>query len=316
MRSFKCSPVFDWSPRRDDVAQYVPNAVVKNMSTNRYKPARCSGWFDTPMGGPVRVTVVDPHSRSTLTREYAEIWYSTVARICNYIDEICGSDPFRPASIDMVIYLWNKPKRLSCDSASIDSSHANTGVTIHNPNGTSRILVYRKEEAVKTVIHELLHAFRFGDWANSDPELMRRVKNLAAGFGFKLTSTVPIRPTEALVDTMAIRIAVHLFRKCTWDDCVDYAKRVRNKLMHAFQGSDWVQSTHAFEYYVVKCELMTNIEQLMAAHLFGLMRPDKQKVRSLLPSSSKKIAKGKKTGLNQKSFSLRMTPTRLASLLT
>ena len=62
-------------------------------------------------------------------------------------------------------------------------ANVNTGYTPGHFDGQRSVLIYRREEALKTVAHEILHCYGFGDWANHDPEVIGSCHSAADEMG-------------------------------------------------------------------------------------------------------------------------------------
>lgn len=309
------SEVFEWSAP-DESTRFMPVEALAHMQDGRAKLARQSEWF-MMRGVPVRLTVVDPHADAGVSERKMDEWIAVAKKVTAAVDNLSGPDPVRPASLDVTMYLWNGRKVLRPGDGGISPRNANTGVTTRDlVTGNSRILVYRREEAVKTLVHEMLHAYRFGDWANEDDEMQEMVLALAGSRRLRMASTESLKPTEALVDAMAVRITEHLFGGSTWGECVAHAERLAERLIAhcAENGGEWRQSTGAFEYYCVKPLLMRGINELIAAHLSGLQRPDKPKIRALVRPASGEYSVSRVAAKRRPSAAmcLRMTPHRLA----
>lgn len=314
--------VFGWSPPAES-SRFVPDEALADMKNGEFKPARTSGWF--VVGSvPVRITVVDPHASRTFRKVKADKWISVARKTVETIDCLSGEKALRPASVDVTVYLWKGKKTLPWADCPVSPRNANTGVTSRNlATGESAILVYREEESVKTLIHEMLHAFRFGDWANDDEEMHRGCESLVAANGIRMSTEEDLKPTEALVDAMAVRLAAYLFGGRSWSDCLSYAERLSERLVERCGragGGVWKQTTGAFEYYCVKPVFMRGMNELLAAHAYGLQNPDKPKVRSILRSFGP-ASRGRQEysalrrrlkATEPKTVCLRMTPHRLA----
>lgn len=313
------SDVFAWNAP-DESSRYVPADALAHMREGGAKPARRSDWFKM-RSVPVRLTVVDPHAAAGVSRRRMDRWVAVAKTATAAIDNLSGPDPLRPASLDVTVYLWNGRKLLLPEDDGIAPRNANTGVTSRElATGHARVLVYRREEAVKTLVHELLHAYRFGDWANEDAEMQERVRALAGAKRLRVASDEALKPTEALVDAMAVRMTEHLFGGRSWGDCLRHAERLAARLVArcACDGGEWRQTTGAFEYYCVKTLLMRGMNDFLAAHLSGLQRPDKGKVRALLrpeaflPQQEYSLARSAHKSRPAAAMCLRMTPHRLA----
>lgn len=319
----KCSPVFGWVPP-DHSSTYVPEEALANMNNGIFKPARTSDWF-VVRSVPMRVTIVDPNASKTIRKEKMEKWVCITRKIAEAIDCLSGEKALKPASVDVTIYLWKGKKWLLWSDSSITPKNVNTGVnTRHLITGKSSILVYRQEEAVKTLVHEMLHAYRFGDWANDDEEMHRKCESFVLSKGISICTNEDLKPTEALVDAMAVRLAVHLFGGRTWSECLSYAERLSDKLVRRccnMADGIWKQTTGAFEYYCVKPLFMRRMNDFIDAHMSGgLQKPDKKKVRSIFGSLNSVNRSNREYSLGQrqdkagksKSICLRMTPHSLA----
>ena len=312
----KHSGVVDWSAP-DESTRFVPAEALAHMRGGRAKPARRSEWFRMRTV-PVRLTVVDPHAKAGVSGRRMDEWISATKTVTAAVDNLSGPDPLRPSSLDITVYLWNGRKLLLPDDDGISPRNANTGVTARDlVTGNARILVYRREEALKTLVHEMLHAYRFADWANEDAEMHDLVRALASARRLRVASAESLKPTEALVDAMAIRMTQHLFGGRTWQECLDHAERLAERLVArcAERGGEWRQSTGAFEYYCVKPLLMRGMNAFLAAHLSGLQRPDKPKVRALVrhdPLRAREYSRAHKSR-SHAAVRLRMTPHSLAS---
>lgn len=302
----------------DESTRFVSPDALSDMRDGRTKLARRSDQFRM-RGVPVRVTVVDPKAQGGIAPEKMDEWIRVVQTITAAVDNLSGPDPLRPSSLDVTLYLWSGRKWLQPDDDVISPRNANTGVTIRDlATGNTRILVYRNEEAVKTLVHEMLHAYRFGDWANEDDEMHELVMSLASAKRLRMVSPEGMKPTEALVDALAIRLTEHLFGGRSWDECFRHAERLSERLVARClrSGGEWRQSTGAFEYYCVKPVLMRGMNEFIAAHLSGLQRPDKAKVRAILSGPSREYSPGRRVikTAPRSAICLRMTPPRLADL--
>ena len=299
-----CGPVFGWVPDEYIVEsdRYIDSGAIAHMRNGQYKPARRSNWF-VVKSVPVRVTVVNPYPSQKVSSRTAMQWFSLVRKITSCVDDLCGRSPIRPACMDITVYLWNRRKWLESTDTEIGSANANTGMTKHGHG--KKIIVYRREESVKTLVHEILHAYHVGDWANDDEAIAESCLAILTDNG--VSSATEVSPTEAVVDSLAIRISCNLFGGSSWEDCVRHSRAMAEKLL--FRMSPWRQSTHAFEYYVVKAVIMTRMDDFLTAHIAGLQRPDKARVREILARGASLSPRDAGAGSR---MSMRMTPASLA----
>ena len=81
-------------------------------------------------------------------------------------------------SLSLYIYLTPFKKKLPTDNrAVVGSSHVNTGVTYHCKND-NELIVYRKEEWKKVLIHETFHSFGFDFIDNNAKKIQDYVKSI------------------------------------------------------------------------------------------------------------------------------------------
>jgi hypothetical protein len=161
--------------------------------------------------------------------------------------------------INIVFVDVHIPKLMSMDNVP-DPNNVNTGVTIRFPHSmTPRVIVYRREEIVKVLIHELLHAWWF-QLAGCE----RQIKELQSYFNI---STLNFN--EAYVDSLAMMINCCI---CCRGDPSQFQMRWRLELDHVLEKATCVvmiydnlfgrgrdlpieEKTNTFSYYVVKCML-------------------------------------------------------------
>ncbi len=303
-----CGQMYQWTPD-ESASQFVCPAVAAHMQNGRSKPARTSNWF-TVRTVPVRVTVVYPYAKA-VSEARAKAWFYAIKTIASRVDELSGTDPARPACMDLTVYLWDAKKQLAAADSDIGSCDANTGLnTRYSMSGNAKIMVYRSEEVVKTLVHEILHAYQLGEWANDDDDVQEKCRAIAANNGIVGLANARFAPAEAIVDAMAIRITVDLFGGCSWQACVRHAEKVARQLV-AQRGSRWRQCTNAFEYYNLKPVIMAKMDAFLAAHRTGLQRPNKASMRDIVRDDGS-FASVPGRARSPRAMSMRMTPRALA----
>lgn len=306
-----CGPVFYWTPSMS--TRYISRHAEANMRDGRSKPARTTSWF-TVRSVPMRITIVDPGAKTTIREKKVISWCSIIRRIACCVDKLSGTDPMRPACMDVTVYLWDGKKTLDRSDAVIGPENANTGVSIIDKvSGNTKILVYRKEEAIKTLVHEILHAYQVGDWANEDDCVHARCRDLAEINGIGGLAGIRFTPTEAIVESLAVRITSNLFGGSSWKSCVSHARKLACDLVSrcTASGSVWRQRTNAFEYYIVKTVILTRMDDLLTAHVAGLQKPDKALIRDIIRDDGSFVSRRQDAGVRDR-LSLRMTPLALA----
>lgn len=291
-----------WRVDSDMLGDFVPEGVKKEMLEPGQSFRACE--FDVS-GTRVKVSVVEPGADRRVSEGRARWWCGAVALAAK---EVSGRFSTRkPVSISVTLFLSGERKRVRGMGGGvwIGAREVNTGMTrLYGTTGSAVILVYREEEALKTVVHELLHAYGFGVWANADEGMISACRALAAALGIELISPNGLRPCEALVDAVAIWMSVMVFGGASWPECVEHAADVCNLMlsMCAESGGVWRQRTPAFEYYCVKNAVMGVMSDPGRAPMGG------GELASAIASAGGRAMRPARRGY----YSVRMTPRGLA----
>jgi hypothetical protein len=277
-----------WETPSDlQTSAFSPMELQTHLSTHMNKRARCTGWRVNEVSGvPLRFTMVHPNANRAINRRTFDEYVVKVNLMVATIDQMSGGmgPPLRPASIDLTVYLWDQKKTLLEDDVSIDVRTANSGFTIISSAGCATVFVFREEESLKTLMHEILHCYDFGNWANTDEEVLDLCEGALEQTGVKVSCR--LKPAEAIVDAMAIKLMHDMFGGAHWPSCVEYADMLKNKLLHHF-GAQWKQTTAAAEYYLLKLIFMGDINVVLSAHQHGLQHPNKAKMRRLIRKTTR-----------------------------
>lgn len=170
------------------------------------------------------------------------------------------------------------------------------------------ILVWRKEEMLKVLIHELVHAYSLEEGIFDDRELMRLHENL-----FALSPESMRAPKEAVTEVITALITSVLHAHMTHSDpwrvweqqtvwCLDRVALIRPLIHRDETTGAYVQSTDMLSYYVLKAGWMLMVLK-GGQHLAGtflrntvlgtqagptaLLRPPMRLVRAYRPSASR-----------------------------
>lgn len=116
--------------------------------------------------------------------------------------------------------------------APIESVHVNGGLTQFPSDAVTpvRILVYRREDAGKVLIHELIHA---------------------AGV---VPHRIGVERGEAVTETLACYLWA-LWKRDDLAKTAEHLQTVALRVVDHFRGTEWRESTHAFSYIVVRAAL-------------------------------------------------------------
>jgi hypothetical protein len=248
--------------------------------------ARDSGWLlGLPHGVPLHVTVVKPEGR--VRKVDLDRWVARSIRAMDAVDGragtpgtgAAGAAPRRPASVLLTFYLWGEKKRLPDKRGEpLTRDACNTGHCIrHSDDGRCEILVFRKEDAVKTLFHELLHAYCVGDWCNDDPVILKHFAEIGAQL--RAPAHTLYRPAESVVDAIAMDMYGALFRTASAGWAVRKSDALRQRALRQFRGRPWQQDTHAMEYLVMRHSLIAQPDVMRNAFALGLQHPNRALLR-------------------------------------
>ena len=290
------SDEYAWTPDDATVGSgYVAPACRARMAAGP-SPARRTDWFYLPNGVFFRLTVVFPDRAATSARKTRELLDFTINAISR-IDSMCTRGVRRPRTLDVTLYLWDGKKSLPARAgAEIGIDHINTGVTSWAYDGSCKVLVYRREDLDKTIVHELLHCYGIGNWCNDDAIVQSLCRDKASDHRL----ATRLLPTESVVDALAIYITSDM-KGVPLDECVDLTRKVLARIVDHFRGRRWREASNVFCYVALKLVLLRDAQDLF---VYPVDAPNETRFRSAFaepipyPPSSKR-ARGR---------SLRMFP--------
>ena len=237
--------------------EYVPPFVRAFMSS-----AKRAGRVEreTPHGTRI---VIDVWSKDTDLR-FAEEEMAPLAVA------VCAGLPFRPM-VRIAFIACALPRTLPRTRGEpLAPVHVNGGVTYSGPKGP-QIAVFRKEDACKVMVHELLHLYGFDAALLSrqhavEPALMRRygiVESVAGRFGLNecLTDLAACKLHAAWRSAKAVDVKFHL-------DAVAMRLLIHSQRLKGLGkgwGGGYRERTHAFCYYVCKAALWDRFPAALAA---------------------------------------------------
>lgn len=175
-------------------------------------------------------------------------------KIMQWMGEIYGcDDPMR-------LFYWNVdlPRKIPEKGQLIGPYHVNGGASYVCT--TAFINVFRREEAEKVLIHELIHAL-CADVNTESIDLL--IENAVGASDLKL----PEAYTEFLAEYYYIASRCENFEKA-WQQQISYADQlVRTILAHYGRHSPldkrkpWIEKTAVFSYYIMKAVLLRHLNE-------------------------------------------------------
>lgn len=139
----------------------------------------------------------------------------------------------------------------SVRGARLTSDHVNGGMCMGEDMG---ILVFRKQDAVKVLVHELLHLFnKDSPMRNLPKHIESTVVRSCKGLWRDRKGGVPVGLNEAYTDAIAC-----LMFCGDVDRARTHAVHMATKVLAHFRFGElpFLESTHAFSYYVVKAAIL------------------------------------------------------------
>jgi len=212
-------------------------------------------------------------ARDKVTRESIDRELTGICMAIAFLYRRMGSHRAK-AVVKMQWFRCHLPKVANANEFALDTNHVNTGYTMLL---SGNIVIFRVEEAIKVMIHELIHLWRYDrDLLDIDTEAAVEACLPSCGANrFRIRNTeMHMGVIESVTDTIAIMIytafCVHergapgfTFSKAMADQkehVLEQAARVmslqRFQRMEELRDRDFVERTHVFAYYVIKAALM------------------------------------------------------------
>ena len=175
----------------------------------------------------------------------------------------------------------------------LGTKEVNSGVTVGIDGDSAIILIYRKHESAKVLVHELLHAYSI-DLALGVPDIHVIGRDLAKRSG--IVSRVPVRLNETYIEV----IASFMYAEATGIDVEAMRQHFLTQAdkilcMMMYRG-EFVQETHVFEYYIVKAALFRDKSAAKVADMFD--RTNLKKLAKIMVESTDKYMATMSCGLD------------------
>ena len=174
---------------------------------------------------------------------------------------------------DIYLLLFSHEKKLI---KHLDANAINSGYTYHN-NGT--IVIYRREELFKVLIHELIHSYNIDGCHDNLYYTNKRYKYTQ----WHLNSSLPLRPFESFTEFTAIMLVIDIFYKDNYSQVYNiellWSALQLKKILRHFGWISYrdyiinnnkyifIQDTCALEYYLFKFVLLYFIEEIKYKNL-------------------------------------------------
>jgi hypothetical protein len=245
-----------WCDERSN-SKYVPKEMMREM--RNMKHVKHAIWKNS-MNVPIELTVINDKKdaifadRIAFAVEFFSSWFSSLS-----------DAHLRPERVNMTIVLLSVKKQLpSIPKYPLSPINVNSGVTIvENGNVPKALMVFRREECTKVIIHEMLHYFSldFKDYFEKVRLSETYVETMADILNVMWETMLHDKKLYAkLVDAEIVHaskvandIARHYGHKC-WKDCIDITGLIE---------IPFEQNTHVYEYYILRALVLKNIEEFL-----------------------------------------------------
>jgi hypothetical protein len=263
-------------PNMSDVKKYVSSDVFGYVASHEWTKQMFEYTFDDV--GVRLVVWATPGNRLAITM---------LIKIFNYLifalNKVSGKQ-LAPRLVDVTIVCCDLPKTFpESDGVVLDQKHINSGYTEKYGPQSRRIVIYRVEELVKVLLHELIHLYDIDFHVypfQYDDAFMRKYR-LGVRQPWK-NQRNPLALYESYTETLASygNVIVHtLFcMKRTMKTRTDivsgvrerfrrelkfYTMQVRRILWFAKKNGGHVEDSHVFSYYVVKCAMFKRFDNFL-----------------------------------------------------
>lgn len=244
--------------RNELISRFIPDRILVDI-LNRYNKT-CIFTFS-----------YNTHSINIRYFFEDEIDYAEITMVGLKSLVFCEQNGFK-SKINLNYIPHTEEKMLSSDSV-IGPSSVNSGFTSFKFNGDRNIVIFRKEECQKLLIHELVHYLKL-DYAHQNIEQIDINREFINDIDIN-TDSHNINTFEAYTDFIAI-LYNNIYDSIIHDDNIDsrlenetrFEKYQVHKILRKYDmihplkklnnGNKINQSTNVVSYYILKLGLMTN----------------------------------------------------------
>lgn len=201
--------------------------------------------------------------------------YKYAKHIIHYILTLLHFLNITETSIEIKLFLTNEKKKINKQYKCLGVDEVNTGSTYRGD--TKSIVIWRKEECKKVILHELCHSL-YLDFDIPDSYL-NRIKQL-----FSIPEDTEIRPYETYVETWANILLIAITSEELNKDVntvlkeeIIYSIYQAAKILHHFGFTCWeefyknkeknyrdyCQKSSILSYYIIKAAIIFNIDDFI-----------------------------------------------------
>lgn len=259
-------------PRSFTIHQWIPPRIRAQLQRNTFPVHRCT--IQWPRC-PIRVTIT--HVASQKQRNAILHYILTVLHLLLHPQQQQRPPPCFPSSIHFQLFLTNAKKRASdYTTQSLGREEINTAFTTACPDRyKGELVLFRKEEWQKVLLHECFHLFGFdrtrdeSKWKEVHVLLKKHVYPKSGLEDFGAYEAYTEWWAEVLYTSYRAFLATNN-RTTFWKEWSLYLRiemlfvlvQIRRILQHsgvdALSTDPFPQSTHVFAYFVLRGQLLLN----------------------------------------------------------
>lgn len=303
------------------IKDYLYNDLMEQLNDSRYIPS----WVQTYMRNPTleKTTVTSKLYHPFKFRIYHETTDNYLVKMIKqqlknlntYFTKNIGDLGTR--KINIVLILSKKAKFIDKrKSKVIDTENINSGVCIHhNDSEAVHIIIYRKEDLMKVLFHEIIH-YIGADLRFYDESKIHNIKTMIQTYIPSL-SNIDIYFNEAFTEALA-RYHYTQFFKLDLEKQQKYSIEVVKKFLALYDCRDlnefsklkkYNEKSHAFSYIVIASALLNSDDFIRDVILKGDMNDLESIVYKSLIRYNEwyKATTNKRLNRNKKKFYLKLS---------
>ncbi len=223
-----------------------------------------------------------------------ELFNKYIGKTINIIAKIMNKNTFNFSLVIKIVNI-DKPKSGLVKDITLDADFINSGYTMipYDKSQEREIVVYRREENIKVLVHELIHAFEFEYFILNHDEV--DILNTFIHDKYKVEDP---HSFEGICDALTVIILDKLnIPKFSYDKALKHIWDKIGQIIYFSGNKNWppintfMQTTHGFEYYILKPVILDllnkSIRKLTAKDIINHLESEsiKQRIQNKLSSS-------------------------------
>lgn len=236
---------------------FVSNKIKTHIETKLNKKSVCKIVIDN-----LAITINIYYQNDNIS-QFLYILINYIRFISSMVDDISINE------LEINYYLTNYKKLLN-KNIILSKDQVNSGSCFINEKGFAMINIWRKEEIFKVTLHELIHAFGFSNYDDTD-ELIAHFNNK-----YNIKSKI-INSNEAYTEIWANILNCYLISQISQKKSLDfftimlslersYSIYLAQKILHKIKGinnPDINKKTNVLAYYIIRAEIYENLSKFI-----------------------------------------------------